>query len=130
MSQPTTIKIDNVEYVRKDSIQQAVEVESAEDFKESQIGTKVIVRCKDAGVHFGTLVSYEGREALLLNARRLWYWKCIKGHSLNAVALYGLHKDSKIPAAVEKIALTDACEIISCTAEAAESIESMAAHNE
>lgn len=130
MDTPNTLKIDDVEYVRADSISAPVEVESAEDFKASLIGTPVIARCKQAGVHFGTLVSWEGEEALLINARRLWYWKCLKGHTLNAVANYGLHKDSKIPAAVSKIVLTDACELIPVTPQAAESISGMESHNE
>ena len=37
------------------------------------IGAYVIVRCKDAGVHAGRLAAYNGREALLDEARRLWY---------------------------------------------------------
>lgn len=130
MTKPQTLKIDDVAYVRADSVPAPIEVESPNDFKESLIGTPVIARCKQAGVHFGTLVNYEGQEALLINVRRLWYWKCIKGHTLNAVANYGLHSDSKIPAPVSRIVLTDCYELIPVTPQAAESISSIEAHNE
>jgi hypothetical protein len=38
------------------------------------IGKYVIVRCRDAGVHAGILESHEGRECVINNSRRLWYW--------------------------------------------------------
>lgn len=34
----------------------------------------VIVRTFSAGVFAGRLLSRDGREVVLLNARRLWYW--------------------------------------------------------
>lgn len=85
------------------------------------IGEKVIVRCRDAGVHFGTLVSYQGREVLLKNSRRMWYWKAKTGHTLSGCAVNGI-KDSKISASVSSITLLDACEIIQCTGKASKSI--------
>ncbi len=85
------------------------------------IGEKVIVRCRDAGVHFGTLVSYSGREVLLKDSRRMWYWKAAEGHTLNACAINGI-KDSKISGTVENISLLEACEIIKCTDDGAKSI--------
>ena len=48
------------------------------------IGKYVIVRCRDAGVHCGVLEAHEGREALLIDSRRLWYWKPAKGKFLSA----------------------------------------------
>ena len=91
--------------------------ESKEQVKEQQtekqmIGDYVIVRCRDAGVHAGYLVSYEGREVVLSRSRRLWYWKAAKGHTLSAVAEYGITSESKIPAEVKTIVLPEACEII------------------
>lgn len=88
------------------------------------IGDYVIVRCRDAGVHAGTLMDYEGRNVILKNSRRLWYWVCAKNqHSLSGVAAVGLDaKKSKIPAAVNTLVLSDACEIISTTEAAQNSI--------
>lgn len=46
------------------------------------IGKYVIVRCRDAGVHTGYLESYNGREAVLTDSRRLWYWKPSDGQNI------------------------------------------------
>lgn len=89
----------------------------------------VIVRCRDAGVHAGILVSKNGRSCVLKESRRLWYWKTKKGAFLSGVAKYGLHKDSKVGCEID-IELTENCEIIPCTAEAEESIRDMGSHNE
>ena len=85
------------------------------------IGKYVVVRCRDAGVHAGYLESHEGRECVLRDARRLWYWKPTKGAFLSAVASYGLNNDSKVGCPV-RIHLTENCEIIECSPEAAASI--------
>ena len=82
------------------------------------IGQYVIVRCRDAGVHAGVLESRNGRECVLTNSRRLWYWKPASGKWLSAVANHGLHVDSKISEPVERIALTEDCELIQCSATA------------
>jgi len=104
------------------------EKESPSPIDNPMIGEKVIVRCRDAGVHFGTLVSYSGREVLLKESRRMWYWKAKTGHTLNACAINGI-VDSKISGSVETITLLDACEIIKCTDEAAKSIGEHHVHN-
>jgi len=88
-----------------------------------EVGTYVIVRCRDAGVHAGVLVNYNGREAELTESRRMWYWKPSKGAFLSGCAAYGLHGDSKIGAPVN-IVLTETCEIIECTDLSMESIQS------
>ncbi len=93
------------------------------------IGRRVIVRCRDAGVHFGTLVDYKGREVNLSNSRRMWYWKCKEGHTLSGCAAKGIHSDSKISAALESVFLLEACEILLCSEEGAESISGAAIHN-
>ena len=85
------------------------------------IGAYVIVRCRDAGVHAGVLQSHSGRECLLYDSRRLWYWKPAKGGLLSAVARYGVAAASKMGAPVE-IHLTENCEIIRCTPEAEASL--------
>jgi len=85
-------------------------------------GRYVIVRCRDAGVHAGVLISHSGRECLLQDARRLWYWKpASKGAFLSGVALYGLDTASKVGEPVT-ILLTENCEIILCTQDAEFSI--------
>jgi hypothetical protein len=86
------------------------------------IGEYVIVRCRDAGVHAGFLVKWDGREVTLKESRRLWYWKAGGGeHSLSGVARHGL-SDGKIAGPVDLIVLPEACEIISTTSTARSSI--------
>lgn len=92
------------------------------------IGKKCIIRSRDSGVHFGTVVSYSGREVILKDSRRLWYWGAAKGHTLSAVANYGLRDGSKLPAAVELLLVSDMCEILPVTEVAAESIENYPEH--
>jgi len=97
--------------------------------EKEMIGDYVIVRCRDAGVHAGTLVSYEGREVVLKNSRRLWYWKCANNqHSLSGVAEEGITQESKIPGMVRKIVLGDACEIISTSDKCQRSIQDAKVH--
>ena len=86
------------------------------------IGKFVIVRCRDAGVHAGVLVSYDGRSCVLEESRRLWYWKVANnGFNLSGVATEGLDDESKVGAIV-RIHLTENCEIIECTDRAEQSI--------
>ena len=93
------------------------------------LGTYVIVRCRDAGVHAGVLVDYEGRNVELKETRRLWYFKCKSGHTLSGVALHGLTDGSKIAGELPSIILADACEIIPTTAVAERSIKDAKEYN-
>ena len=94
------------------------------------IGKFVIVRCRDAGVHAGVLASRADRQCELTGSRRLWRWR-VKGNqgiTLSDVATHGLDtKDSKVGAAVDLL-LTENCEIIACTPEAAENIAQFPPH--
>jgi hypothetical protein len=79
------------------------------------IGEYVIVRCRDAGVHAGILKSYNGREAVLAESRRLWYWKPANNQKyLSGCAIAGLHENSKVGAPISLTVLTETCEIIAC----------------
>lgn len=87
------------------------------------IGKYVIVRCKDAGVHSGVLESYQEREAILTDSRRLWYWKpANRGRYLSGVSQQGADETSKFGEPVPRIILTETCEIIECSKQAEESI--------
>lgn len=102
----------------------------AESQTDPWIGKYVIVRTRDAGVHAGILkVRYE-RLAELTESRRLWRWRVNgnKGVTLSDVAIHGLDaKDTKLGAPVS-IILTEDCEIIECTPEAAANIAQFATH--
>ena len=90
------------------------------------IGKYVLVRCRDAGVHVGVLEGNEGREAVLTDARRLWYWKPASGAFLSAVAITGVHDSSKVGTALPRIHLTETCEIIECSETAQQSLQAIA----
>jgi hypothetical protein len=93
--------------------------------KSPLIGKFVIVRCHDAGVHAGVLVDNDGREAIIKDSRRLWYWKPANGKKfLDGVSVAGLDESSKVSCVVACRHLTETCEFILCTDEAAESIRS------
>lgn len=86
-------------------------------------GKYVIVRCRDAGVHAGVLESHNGRECVLLESRRLWYWKPADNQKyLSGVATAGLDSTSKVGAPLPRLHLSENCEIIECTAKAEASI--------
>lgn len=87
-------------------------------------GRAVIVRAKDAGVHFGRLVKWKDRVVILERSRRLWSWHAAKDGSLSGVAVHGLvAANSKVACEIPgELAILDACEIIDCSADAAVSI--------
>jgi len=85
----------------------------------------VIVRTYSAGVFAGVLESRSGREVVLTNARRLWYWK--GAASLSQLAMSGTSNPAgcKFPVAVDRVELLEAIEILDCTDAARQSIESV-----
>lgn len=85
----------------------------------------VIVRTYSAGVFAGELVSKKGKEVVLKNARRLWYWK--GAASLSQLAMEGVKcpDECKFPIAVSRVELTEAIEILDTTQQARNSIESV-----
>ena len=112
------IKLDDVEYVRKDSV--AVPAQQLDGMK------YVVVRTYSAGVHAGYLESKNGKEVVLKQSRRLWYWD--GAASLSQLATNGVSKpqNCKFPCEVGRIELTEAIEIIDATKKAQESIASVA----
>lgn len=77
----------------------------------------VVIRTYSAGVHVGELVSLDGKEVTLSNARRVWKW--CGAYTLNEIAVSGVGAGSKISVEAPSITLTEAIEVIHCT-EAAE----------
>lgn len=114
MSKTNVIKIDDVEYMRKDMAVPEVD------------GDFVIVRCLNAGVHAGTLVKRDAEVVELANSRRLWRWW--SKFSLSGLATEG-PLESKIgeqryACVLPKLQLTtsDVCEIIPCSVKAKKAI--------
>lgn len=75
------------------------------------IGKKVIIRTYSAGVWYGELKKKSGREVILINARRMYFWSAAKSISLSGVAKYGIKGTSKICPRIESIWL-EAIEIL------------------
>ena len=109
-----TIMINNVEYVRKDSLPK-----KADELN----GMKaVIVRTYSAGVFYGYLESRNGKEVVLRNARRMWQWF---GASLSECAQSGTPDKNKckFPEAVDRVELLEAIEILDLTDKAKKSLD-------
>jgi len=83
----------------------------------------VIVRTYSAGVFAGELESRNGREVVLTNARRLWYWA--GAATLSQLAVKGTSKPEqcKFPVAVPRVELLEAIEILDVTPASRQSIE-------
>ena len=82
----------------------------------------VIIRTQNAGVHAGNLISKEGNEVKLANARRIWYWSGAASLSQLAVDGTSKPKECKFPCEVPVITLIQVIEIIPCTKKAIKSI--------
>lgn len=91
------------------------------------IGKKVIIRSSGAGVFFGTLNDWDAvnRVVELNQCRRLWYWS--GACSLSQLATEGVKcpDDCKFTVTVENMQITQVLEIIPCTEEAINIIESV-----
>jgi len=81
-----------------------------------------IVRCDRAGVFAGHIKSREGREVVMTDVRRLWYWD--GAASLSQVAVEGVRKpkNCKFTVTVPEIVLLESIEIIPCSDKAEASI--------
>jgi len=113
------MKIDDVEYVRKDSIKNYEKADELDGMK------YVIVRTYSAGVFAGYLQEREGQEVVLRNARRLYYWS--GAATLSQLSVEGVKNpdDCKFPQEVDVVELLQAIEILDCTKEAQESINNV-----
>ena len=103
-----TININGKEYIAKESMCRS---------------EYVIVRTYSAGVFAGYLKSREGKEVVLNNARRIWYWE--GAASLSQLAMEGTNapEKCKFPVAVDEVILTEAIEILAVTDKAKASIK-------
>ena len=84
---------------------------------------RCIVRGDRSGVFFGEIKSREGREVVIGNCRRLWYWDGAASLSQLAAEGVKMPRDCKFTVTVEELCVLDAIEIIPCTEEACESID-------
>lgn len=114
---PSSIKIDDVEYVRKDEIKQLADKKDGMKY--------CVIRTYSAGVHIGYVKSFAEKHPQhceLINTRRLYSWT--NACSLSQVAMDGVGEESRISVEVPENSLTDAIECIPCSAKAAEFFKS------
>ena len=108
------IIINGVKYVPETSSKNVVNTDGLE---------YCMVRTYSAGVFAGYLESRDGKEVVLRNARRIWYWS--GAASLSELATRGTSDpgNCKFPCAVDKVTLMEAIEIIPITEAAKNSID-------
>jgi hypothetical protein len=114
-----SIIIDGVKYIAESEIKSNVPAKSLKGLPYK------IIRTYSAGVFAGYLKKREGKEAVILNARRLWYWD--GSASLSQLAVEGVKKpeNCKFPCEVDEITVTEAIEILDVSKVAQESIISV-----
>lgn len=110
-----TLIVNGIEYVQKSKLN----AEPLDGFEYK------IVRTESAGVFAGYIKSRSGSEAVMTNARRIWYWE--GAASLSQLAIDGTSKPEKckFPQAVSKVELLGVIEILDVTEKAKKSIESV-----
>ena len=88
-------------------------------------GRYCIVRGDRSVVYAGVLKARQDREAVLTDARKIYYWK--GATCLAQLASEGTSKPDgcKFPAPVAEVVITDAIEVIPCTNQAEASIRSV-----
>lgn len=91
-----------------------------------QIGRKVIIRSRDAGVIYGEYAGNDGSTVHIKNARQLCKWCAAQGITLIDVATYGVKKsECKFSPAQATVTVFNACAMIDVTPIAASSIEAV-----
>jgi len=119
MSKPEMMMIDDVKYIREDSVKRSAPATNTEGLP------YVIVRGDRSGVFAGYLKDHDDRAVLMVNCRRLWYWD--GAASISQIAEEGVSKpeNCKFPVPVAKMRILDAIEILDATEEARNIIEAV-----
>ena len=110
-----TLTINGEEYIKKSDVPSMAEKLDGMEY--------CMVRTYSAGVFAGYIESRDGKEVVMRNARRIWYWD--GAASLSQLATKGTSKpeNCKFPQAVDKVILTEVIEIIPMTEAAKQSID-------
>ena len=112
MSTPKTIKIDEIEYVRADSV-----VSGEPDVCDGL--EYAIVRSRDQGVMCGYVERIDGRAVTLRKARQIWRYD--SSFVLPDIAEHGMRDPSKAQLSVamsRQCVMLEACGVLYCTAAA------------
>jgi len=113
----TGLEINGVRYVRADSVDATAMAPKVDGLE------YCIVRTYSAGVFAGYVKLHDGKNAVVLNARRLWYWA--GAASISQLAMEGTAKptECKFPCKVNEVRLSDVVEVIPATETSRNSIE-------
>ena len=113
------LTVNGLEYVLKSTVNQNTKAESKDGLEYK------LIRCDRSGVFAGYLKSLNGKEAIILEARRIFYWT--GAASLSQLAIDGTKSPSscKFPEAVTKILVTDVIEVLDVSSKAQASINSV-----
>ena len=111
------IVVDGEKYVLASSVENLKPAHSLKGKK------YVIVRTYSAGVFAGYLESRNGKEGVILDSRRIWYWK--GANSLSQLAIEGVKfpAECKFGMVVPRTELTEIIEVIDVTEVAQKNIQ-------
>lgn len=114
-----TLTVNGLEYVLKSSVNENTKAESKDGLEYKMF------RGDRSGVFVGYLKSLNGKEAIVLECRRIWYWT--GAASISQLAVDGTNNPThcKFPEAVSKMQLTDVIEVLDVSSKAKASIESV-----
>ena len=116
MSKPETIMIDDVKYIRADSVKDKSEHKNTDGLP------LVIVRSATASPFFGYLVRHENKQAELLEARRIREW--YGAMDLSQMAMEGVKEPDRCKFGIPCHTIVDNVnEVHFCTEIAAKSIQ-------
>lgn len=90
------------------------------------IGKKCIIRSREQGVMYGTVLAVDGRSCVVEKARQLWQWDC--KFVLIELAAYGVRNASAnrfSRESIEPVLMSEFCGIIPCSPEAIKSLDSI-----
>lgn len=125
MSEPETMMINKVEYVRKDSVQaEIVNFTGDESVASRMIGKPVIVRSRNEGINAGIVVLADASGVEIKDCRRIYYHKP-KDKKLSwyeGVAVSGVSSDSKVSGTVDSKVIIEDYSMTLCANKAYESI--------
>ena len=113
------LTVNGKKYVLADSVKGNVKADSRDGLEYK------LFRGDRSGVFVGYLKSLNGKDAVVLDCRRIWYWT--GAASISQLAVDGTNNPAncKFPEAVSKVQLTDVIEVLGVTAKAKASLDSV-----
>ena len=101
----------------RDLFQQLLDMFAFRDpYKHPACGRICMIRTFSAGIHIGKVIYVQDRNVELADSRRIWSW--VGAFSLSEVSQVGIEKASRVAMTVPNLWLSEAVEIIPCTADA------------